>query len=77
MNSEELKLSNCLFPKKTIHITNNYSELEADLIRVLNKNEEVIIAYLERFIFTSSLSETTKTQIKTIFEKINNEYIFK
>jgi hypothetical protein len=64
-----------LFYNKTIHITNNYPELESDLIQVLNKNKEVIIEYLERFIFTSNLSQTTKTQLQTIFDKIDKKII--
>lgn len=77
MQTEELKLSKRLFPKKKVHITDNYSELDSDITRLLNKNEEVIIGYLERFIYTSSLSETTKTQLQTIFDNTTNKIIKK
>jgi hypothetical protein len=77
MQTEELKVSKKLFPKKKVHITDNYLELETNIAKLLNKNEEVIIGYLERFIYTSSLSETTKAQLQTIFDNTTNKIITK
>ena len=71
MQQEEIKKSKKLFHKKTINFSNDYSELTFDIKQLLKKNEEVIINYLERFIYTSSLSQNTKDEIQIIFDTID------
>jgi hypothetical protein len=72
MNSEETKQSKKYFTKKKLNIINDLSEIKDNAKKLLTKNEEVIINYLERFIYTSSLSETTKNEIAEIFENIDS-----
>ena len=57
------------------HLSDNYSEINNDVSKLLKKNEEVIIAYLERFIYTSNLSDTTKEQLADIFQIIDDNII--
>jgi hypothetical protein len=75
MNSEETKQSKKYFTKKKLNIINDLSEIKDNAKKLLTKNEEVIINYLERFIYTSSLSETTKNEIAEIFENIDSRII--
>ena len=75
MDSEEIKQSKKYFKMKKINVINNFTEIQSNIKRLLEKNEEVIINYLERFIYTSTLSETTKNEIAEIFEKIDSKLI--
>ena len=75
MNSEETKQSKKYFTKKKLNIINDLSEIKDNAKKLLTKNEEVIINYLERFIYTSSLSETTKNKIAEIFKNIDSRLI--
>ena len=75
MNSEETKQSKKYFTKKKLNVINDFSEIKGNVKRLLEKNEEVIINYLERFIYTSALSETTKNEIAEIFENIDSSLI--
>lgn len=75
MNSEETKQSKKYFTKKKLNVINDFSEIKGNVKRLLEKNEEVIINYLERFIYTSSLSETTKNELAEIFENIDSRII--
>ena len=84
MQQEELKKSKKLFPKKTIHINSTHSgnsqeqdKLLFDINQLLKKNEDIIIAYLERCIYTSNLSHTTIEQIQTIFNNVKANIIHK
>ena len=54
------------FSKQQVYI-NNFSEMET-IKKLLKKNEDVIINYLERVIYTSKLSDITKTEINEIFK---------
>lgn len=77
MDSEEIKRSKQIFSKKTknINVIKNLTEIKDNVKILLEKNEEVIIKYLERFIYTSTLSETTKNEITEIFETIDSKLI--
>jgi len=75
MDSEETNQSKKNFKMKKINIINNFTEIQNNVKKLLEKNEEVIINYLERFIYTSTLSETTKNEITDIFEKIDSKLI--
>jgi len=75
MDSEETNQSKKNFKMKKINIINNFTEIQNNVKKLLEKNEEVIINYLERFIYTSTLSETTKNEITEIFEKIDSKLI--
>ena len=75
MDSEEIKQSKKYFKMKKINVINDLTEIQSNVKRLLEKNEEVIINYLERFIYTSTLSETTKNEITEIFEKIDSKLI--
>ena len=54
------------FSKKQVYI-NDFSEMK-NIKKLLKKNEDVIINYLERVIYTSKLSDITKTEINEIFK---------
>lgn len=75
MNSEETKQSKKYFTKKKLNVINDLSEIKDNVKKLLNKNEEIIINYLERFIYTSALSETTKNEIAEIFKNIDSKII--
>jgi hypothetical protein len=75
MNSEELKQSKKYFKSKKINVITDASKIQIDIKKLLTKNEEIIINYLERFIYTSTISEHTKTEIQSIFDNINNNII--
>ena len=47
MNSEETKQSKKNFKIKKINIINNFTEIQNNVKKLLEKNEEVIINYLE------------------------------
>jgi hypothetical protein len=75
MNNEELKESKKYFTTKKISSITDLSDIQINIKKLLDKNEEVIINYLERFIYTSNISENTKAEIQTIFDKIDNDII--
>ena len=75
MDSEETKQRKKNFTKKKINVINDFTEIQNNVKKLLIKNEEIIINYLERFIYTSNLSETTKNQISEIFETIDSKII--
>lgn len=75
MDSEETKQSKKNFTKKKINVINDFTEIQNNVKKLLIKNEEIIINYLERFIYTSNLSETSKKQISEIFETIDSKII--
>lgn len=63
--------------KKRIHLDKNkiYTELNDNIKKVFEKDEEIIINYLERYIFNALLSNTTKTDIHAIIEQINENIL--
>jgi predicted solute-binding protein len=73
MNSEEQKASKKKFINKKINVINDFTEIHDNVQKILKKNEEVIINYLERCIYTSTLSQTTKNEITEIFTKIDSK----
>jgi len=75
MDSEETNQSKKNFKMKKLNIINNFTEIQNNVKKLLEKNEEVIINYLERFIYTSTLSETTKNEITEIFTTIDSKLI--
>ena len=75
MNIEELKQSKKYFTTKKVNTITDLSDIQINIKKLLEKNEEVIINYLERFIYTSNISENTKEEILTIFEKIDKDII--
>ena len=85
MQQEEIKKSKKLFPMKTIHIknanevadevNNPIETLDFELNQLFKKTEEIIIAYLERIIYTSNLSNATTEQIQTLFNTIKAQMI--
>jgi len=70
MNSEELKQSKKYFKSKKINVITDTSNIQNNIKKLLTKNEEIIINYLERFIYTSNISEHTKIEIQSIFDNI-------
>ena len=64
------------FTKKTIEIPasqNTNTNLDAycpDVSMLIKEDEKIITRYIERTIMTSTLSQTTKTQLDTIFKSI-------
>ena len=81
MQQEDLKKSRRLFTMKTIHMPKHNSSnasmnlldtknLDFSIDMLLKKNEEIIIAYLERVIYTSNLSKSTNEQIQTLFNNV-------
>ena len=75
MNIEELKQSKKYFTTKKVNTITDLSDIQINIKKLLEKNKEVIINYLERFIYTSNISENTKEEILTIFEKIDKDII--
>ena len=75
MDSEEIKQSKKYFTKKKINVINDFTEIQDNVKKLLAKNEEIIINYLERFIYTSTLSETSNNQITKIFETIDSKIL--
>jgi hypothetical protein len=75
MNSDELKQSKKYFTSKNVQNITDLSNIQLNIKKLLAKNEEVIINYLERFIYTSNISEHTKTDILAIFEEVDNDII--
>jgi len=70
MNNEELKESKKYFTTKKISSITDLSDIQINIKKLLDKNEEVIINYLERFIYTSNISENTKAEIQKIYNRI-------
>ena len=58
-----------------IKIPKTLNFIKNDVDTIINKDEEVIKNYLERIVYTSPLSENTKLQLDTIFEKIRKDII--
>ena len=75
MNIGELKQSKKHFTTKKVNTITDLSDIQINIKKLLEKNKEVIINYLERFIYTSNISENTKEEILTIFEKIDKDII--
>ena len=49
--------------------------IKNDVETIINKDEKVIENYLERIVYTSPLSENTKIQLNTIFEKVRKDIL--
>ena len=67
-NNKDLNNIHIKIPKTLDFIKN-------DVGTIIKKDEEVIKNYLERIVYTSPLSENTKLQLDTIFEKIRKDII--
>jgi len=50
----------------------NLNELRTDIEFIINKNETIISKYLERHIYTSTISEINKKKIEELFIKNRN-----
>ena len=55
--------------KINILIPTNLNEIKPDIEILINKNEQIITKYLERHIYTSSISDSNKQTLTTIFIK--------
>jgi hypothetical protein len=58
--------------KINIKIPENLNEIQSDIELIINKNEIIISKYLERHIYTSTISEINKQKIEELFIKNRN-----
>ncbi len=58
--------------KISIKIPDNLSEIKPDIELIINKNETIISKYLERHIYTSTISDINKKKIEELFIKNRN-----
>ena len=58
--------------KINIKIPENLNEIQSDIELIINKNEIIISKYLERHIYTSTISEINKKKIEELFIKNRN-----
>jgi hypothetical protein len=58
-----------------IKIPKTLDFIKNDVETIINKDEKVIENYLERIVYTSPLSENTKIQLNTIFEKVRKDIL--
>lgn len=58
--------------KINIKIPENLNEIKSDIELIINKNEIIISKYLERHIYTSTISEINKQKIEELFIKNRN-----
>ena len=58
--------------KINIKIPEKLSEIKTDIELIINKNETIISKYLERHIYTSTISDINKQKIEELFIKNRN-----
>ena len=58
-----------------IKIPKTLDFIKNDVETIINKDETVIENYLERIVYTSPLSEITKSQLHNIFEKVKTNIL--
>jgi hypothetical protein len=58
--------------KINIKIPENLNEIQSDIELIINKNEIIISKYLERHIYTSTISDINKKKIEELFMKNRN-----
>ena len=58
--------------KINIKIPENLNEIKSDIELIINKNEIIISKYLERHIYTSTISDINKKKIEELFIKNRN-----
>ena len=63
------------FPNKQVNVLKTFDILNDDIKMLMNKNEEVVKAYLERQVYTSNISTETNTLLNKIFQKIKNDIL--
>ena len=70
--ADKTDIINIKYPKKKMHAIKNFKDLDIEnqIDRLLDKNEESIKLYLSRYIFKSSISESIYQELNTIFENI-------
>lgn len=73
--SENKEIKDIKIKNINISIPNNLSFIKEDIEFIINKDEEIIEKYLERIVYTSSLSESTKIQLDKIFEKLRKDIL--
>jgi CRISPR/Cas system CSM-associated protein Csm2 small subunit len=73
--SENKEIKDIKIKNINISIPNNLSFVKEDIEFIINKDEEIIEKYLERIVYTSSLSESTKIQLDKIFEKVRKDIL--
>lgn len=59
---KELKIISCYIP-------NTLNEIKTDIEIIIKKNEDIIKNYLEKTIYTSSISDSNKEILDIIFSK--------
>lgn len=73
MDDEELAQSKKLFKTTKIRLSQKIDDkLNENILKILEKNEEIIRKYLERGIYTSNLSKEIKEEIENIYSSIRN-----
>lgn len=73
MNDEELAQSKKLFKTKKIRLSQKMDDkLNENILKILEKDEEIIKKYLERAIYTSNLSKEINEEIDKIYSSIRN-----
>ena len=65
-------MDNVKFPKTNINIPHNFKDISNDIDVLLDKNEEAIRGYISRYIYTSSISAETNTQLDELFKTIRS-----
>ena len=63
------------FTKKTIKLPDSYNELNSSIADLIRQDERIITKYIERTIFTSTISESTKLELQSIFKNIRSGYV--
>ena len=58
-----------------IKIPKHLDFIKNDVDTIITKDEQAIENYLERIVYTSPLSEITKSQLHNIFEKVRKDII--
>ena len=66
----DIKNINIVVPNKLIN--NNNLKIKNDIEKIFRKNEDNIRKYLERVIYTSTLSKDVNLKLDTIFEETKN-----
>ncbi len=66
-NHSDIKNINIVVPNKLIN--NNNLKIKTDIEKIFRKNEENIRKYLERVIYTSTLSKDVNLKLDVIFEE--------
>jgi len=66
-NHSDIKNINVIVPNKLIN--NNNLKIKTDIEKIFKKNEENIRKYLERIIYTSTLSKDVNLKLDVIFEE--------